>query len=91
MSLRIQYEILGEFMRQRSYATLFCLICFFCTVPFATRAYAQGLSSRDLSRLRSVGSAMISPDGRYIAYTVITRDQPGRSSGHLGVMDRGAQ
>jgi dipeptidyl aminopeptidase/acylaminoacyl peptidase len=91
MSLRIQYEILGEFMRQRSYATLFCLICFFCTVPFATRAYAQGLSSSDLSRLRSVGSAMISPDGRYIAYTVITRDQPGRSSGQLWVMDLGTQ
>jgi dipeptidyl aminopeptidase/acylaminoacyl peptidase len=91
MSLRIQYEILGEFMRHRSCAILFCLICFFCTVPFATRAHAQGLSSSDLSRLRSVGSAMISPDGRYIAYTITTRDQPGRPTGQLWVMDLGTQ
>src|SRR5580698_8063611 len=56
-------------------------------VVIATPALAQGLISSDLSRLRSVGSAAISPDARYIAYTIAMRDQPGRPSGQLWVMD----
>src|SRR5258708_33131642 len=47
---------------------------------------AQGLTSSELSRLRSVGSVELSPDGRRIAYTVTMRDRPGRPSGQLWIM-----
>jgi len=48
---------------------------------------AQGLLSSDLSRLRSVGSVELSPDGRRIAYSVTMRDRPGRPYGQLWTMD----
>jgi dipeptidyl aminopeptidase/acylaminoacyl peptidase len=53
----------------------------------ATPASAQVLTSSDLSRLRSVGGVALSPDSRYIAYTIIMRDRPGRPYGQLWVMD----
>jgi len=59
-------------------------ILFLC-LSFLT-ASAQ-LSSADLSRLRSIGSAALSPDGHYIAYTITMRDQPGQPYGQLWVMD----
>ena len=52
---------------------------------------AQGLASSDLSRLRSVGSAELSPDGKRIAYTVTMRDRPGRPYGQLWIMDVATQ
>jgi len=48
---------------------------------------AQGLSSSDLSHLRSVGSVELSPDGRRIAYSVTMRDRPGRPWGQLWIID----
>jgi dipeptidyl aminopeptidase/acylaminoacyl peptidase len=48
---------------------------------------AQVLTSGDLSRLRMVGGVALSPDSRYIAYTMILRDRPGRPYGQLWVMD----
>ncbi len=48
---------------------------------------AQGLVSSDLSRLRSVASAELSPDGHRIAYSVTMRDRPGRPYGQLWIMD----
>jgi dipeptidyl aminopeptidase/acylaminoacyl peptidase len=53
----------------------------------ATAAFAQVLTSSDLSRLRSIGSVALSPDGRSIAYTITMRDRPGRPYGQLWVMD----
>jgi dipeptidyl aminopeptidase/acylaminoacyl peptidase len=53
----------------------------------ARPASAQVLTSSDLSRLRSVGGVALSPDSRYIAYTIIMRDRPGRPYGQLWVMD----
>ena len=53
----------------------------------ATTAYTQVLTSGDLSRLRSIGSVALSPDGRSIAYTITMRDRPGRPYGQLWVMD----
>src|SRR5215469_12258628 len=50
-------------------------------------ALADVLASGDLSRLRNVGGVALSPDGRFIAYSIITREQPGRPSGQLWVMD----
>src|SRR5438309_143210 len=52
---------------------------------------AQGLVSSDLSRLRSVGSVELSPDGHRIAYTIVMRDRPGRPYGQLWIMDLGTQ
>ena len=57
----------------------------------APPAGAQGLTSSDLSRLRSVGGVELSPDGRRIAYSVILRDRPGRPYGQLWVMDIATQ
>src|SRR5437660_12703450 len=50
-------------------------------------AAAQGLVGSDLSRLRSVGSVELSPDGRRIAYGVVTRARPGRPYGQPWIMD----
>ncbi len=78
-------------MRHRSKAMLFRVsVCLFCAALLATIAMpacAQLLTSSDLSRVRSVGSAAISPDGHYIAYSITMRDQPGRPYGQLWVMD----
>jgi dipeptidyl aminopeptidase/acylaminoacyl peptidase len=56
-------------------------------VALAMPASAQLLRSGDLSRLRLVGGVALSPDSRYIAYTIIMRDRPGRPYGQLRVMD----
>ncbi len=63
------------------------LLCAGLTAFVATPTRAQGLVSSDLSRLRSIGSVAISPDGHYIAYTITMRDRPGRPYGQLWVMD----
>src|SRR5580658_5594014 len=81
----------GDSMRQRSKVVLLrvsvCLCCAALLTAIATPACAQLLTSSDLSGLRSVGSAAISPDGRYIAYSITMRDRPGRPYGQLWVMD----
>ncbi len=78
-------------MRVRSNAMLSCISAWlFCAALLAINASptgAQGLASGDLSRLRSVDSVALSPDGHYIAYTITMRDQPGRPYGQLWVMD----
>ncbi len=51
----------------------------------------QNLHRYDLSRLRSVGSVALSPDGRRIAYTVVMRDRPGRPYGQLWIMEVATQ
>jgi dipeptidyl aminopeptidase/acylaminoacyl peptidase len=58
-----------------------------CSALLVGTVYAQVLTSSDLSRLRSVGSVALSPDGRYIAYTIMMRDLPGRPYDQLWVMD----
>ena len=52
---------------------------------------AQGLASADLTRLRSVGSVAVSPDGHRVAYTIVMRDRPGRPYGQLWIMDLATQ
>ncbi len=78
-------------MRHRSNALRFCVsICLLCAAPLPVivrPVYAQVLISSDLSRLRSIGSVALSPDGRYIAYTIAMRDQPDRPYGQLWVTD----
>jgi dipeptidyl aminopeptidase/acylaminoacyl peptidase len=78
-------------MRHRSNAMLLCIsFCFLgaaLPVVVSIPACGQVLTSSDLSRLRSVGSVALSPDGHYIAYTIAMRDRPGRPYGQLWVMD----
>jgi dipeptidyl aminopeptidase/acylaminoacyl peptidase len=52
---------------------------------------AQVLTSSELSRMRSVESVALSPDGHYIAYTVAMRDRPGRPYSQLWVLDLSTQ
>ena len=68
----------------RTALCLFYILGLFILAPFSG---AQGLTSSDLSRLRSVGSVELSPDGRLIAYTVTMRDRPGRPYGQLWIME----
>jgi len=56
-------------------------------LTLARLASAQGLSSEDLTKLRSVGAVALSPDARHLAYTVTMRDQPGRPYAQLWIMD----
>jgi dipeptidyl aminopeptidase/acylaminoacyl peptidase len=65
-------------------ASLFCAALL---TVFVTTVDGQGLSARELSRLRSIGSVALSPDGHSIAYTITMRDRPGRPYGQLWVMD----
>jgi len=53
----------------------------------AAPARAQSLQSSDLSRLRSVGSVELSPDGRHVAYSVTMRDRPGRPYSQIWILD----
>ena len=57
------------------------------SLGFAAAANPQGLVSSDLSKLRSVGGAAASPDGKRVAYTVVLRDRPERPYGQLWIMD----
>jgi dipeptidyl aminopeptidase/acylaminoacyl peptidase len=47
----------------------------------------QGFQSTDLSRFRSIGQVALSPDGGHVAYTVTSRDRPGRPNSQLWIMD----
>jgi dipeptidyl aminopeptidase/acylaminoacyl peptidase len=64
-----------------------CLPCAALLAAIATPAFAQLLTSNDLSRVRSIGSVALSPDNRYIAYSITMRDHPGRPYGQLWVVN----
>ena len=65
-------------------------VCLLTSLLLGNVALSDVLTSADLPRLRNVGGVALSPDGRYIAYTIVTREQPGRPSGQLWVMDVGS-
>jgi dipeptidyl aminopeptidase/acylaminoacyl peptidase len=69
----------------------FCSLCVLGSLVSAPFSDGQGLSSSDLSRLRSVGGVELSPDGHRIAYSVTMRDRPGRPWGQLWIMDVATQ
>src|SRR2546423_8111496 len=69
----------------------FCVCRVLGLIRLVPAAAAQGLGSGDLSRLRSVGSVELSPDGRRIAYSVVMRDRPGRPYGQLWSIDLATQ
>jgi len=76
------------FLLCRSVATDLLLLGLLALAP---HGLAQGLTSGDLSKLRSVGAVALSPDGRRIAYTITMRDEPGRPYGQLWIMDLATQ
>lgn len=59
-------------------------LCFLASIQFS---HAEVLTSSDLSKLRNVGAVALSPDGRYIAYTITMYDRPGRPYGQLWVLN----
>ncbi len=59
---------------------------------FSAAAHAQatngaGFLPADYQRMRSVAQAAISPDAKFVAYTVIRYDRPGRPWSQLWVLD----
>jgi len=46
-----------------------------------------GLESRDLFRLRSVGTVQLSPDAARAAYTIVTNGAEGRPSGQIWILN----
>ena len=94
MALQIQHliRIVGDSMRHRLKALLLrILVGSPCAVLLVATGYGQVLTSSDLYHLRSIDSVELSPDGRYIAYTITVRDRPGRPYGQLWVMDRNTE
>jgi dipeptidyl aminopeptidase/acylaminoacyl peptidase len=67
------------------------LLAFLILIVASSLGHAQGLQAADLPRFRSVGDVALSPDGRSVAYTVTMRDQPGRPSAQLWLMDVASQ
>ena len=75
-------------MRPRfQFVLLILVVCLIALLAIPPCGIAQGLTSGDLSRLRSVGAVALSPDGKHLAYSVAMRDEPGRPYGQLWVMD----
>ncbi len=54
---------------------------------FAVALFAANFQSTDGLKLRSAGTARLSPDGTKIAYTITRSDLPGRSLGQLFILD----
>src|SRR5260370_29856340 len=82
-SMRPRLQI--AFLRAASY--FLCAAGLLAISPFGG---AQGLGSGHLSRLRSVGSVALSPDGQRVAYTITIRDRPRRPYWQLCVLDPAA-
>jgi len=71
--------------------TGFCAACVCVLLAAVPSSAAEGFSSADISRIRSVGNVEFSPDGHRIAYTVVMRDRPGRPYSQLWLMDLSTQ
>ena len=69
----------------------FFVLSFAAVFALAPLGEAQGLTSGDLTRFRSVGGSVLSPDGHRVAYTVISFDRPGRPAPQLWIMDLATQ
>jgi dipeptidyl aminopeptidase/acylaminoacyl peptidase len=77
-------------MRARICVSVFAA-AIFIFISGAASAQGNGLVASDYQKLRSVGQAEISPDGKLIAYTIVRYDRPGRPWGQLWVMDVGSK
>jgi dipeptidyl aminopeptidase/acylaminoacyl peptidase len=81
--MRIRISPSLHFAATISMAIIFVL----SSVPPARAQISNGLQPADYQKLRSVGQAEISPDGKLVAYTIVRYDRPGRPWGQLWVMD----
>ena len=81
----------GDSMRYRMKSASFLIFVCLSLHRFVSLAHSEVLTSADLFRFRNIGSATLSPDGRYIAYTIVMRDGPGRPSGQLWIMEVSTQ
>src|SRR5258708_20369421 len=81
----------GETMHRAILNIALCALLAVAACAFASGSSAQGLSSADLTRFRSIGSVAVSPDGHRVAYTVVMRDRPGRPYGQLCLLDLATQ
>jgi dipeptidyl aminopeptidase/acylaminoacyl peptidase len=72
----------------RLYRGVLCFVFVASTAAGICRGQnSAGLQPADYQRMRSVGQAEFSPDGKWIAYTVSRYDLPGRPWPQLWVMD----
>src|SRR5689334_10096238 len=80
-------------MRSSFFVPASCVVAVSAAIllAFTSICSAQGLVSKDLSRLRNVGGVALSPDGKHVAYGVVMRDRPGRPYGQLWIMDLATQ
>jgi dipeptidyl aminopeptidase/acylaminoacyl peptidase len=74
-------------MRMRILVSLCVFVATLCAAGPAARAQTRGLEPADYQRLRAVGQAELSPDGKFLAYTITRFDRPGRAWGQLWVED----
>jgi Tol biopolymer transport system component len=56
-------------------------------VPVSLAQVSGGLQPADYQRMRSVAQAEFSPDGKFIAYTIVRYDRPGRPWPQIWVLD----
>jgi dipeptidyl aminopeptidase/acylaminoacyl peptidase len=71
----------------KSFVLLGLLGGLFSGAADAQATNGAGLVPADYQRLRSVAQAAISPDGKFVAYTVLRYDRPGRPWPQLWVLD----
>jgi len=66
---------------------LFCVLVAGVTCAAVKAQTAGGLLPADYQRMRTVAQAEISPDGKFVAYTILRYDRPGRPWPQLWVME----
>lgn len=76
----------GEHMSIPS-ITRFLLVALALLPAFPARGQQAGFRSEDLHRLKSVGEVQLSPHGEYIAYSVTSREGPGRPAAAIRIRD----
>ena len=71
-------------MRQQLFSSAICLL--FCVVP--SQAAKRRFTIEDLYRLRTIEGVHLSPDGRMVAFTVITSElAKAKRTKHIWMMD----
>src|SRR5260370_40125488 len=75
----------GETMDRAILNIALCALLAVAACAFASGSSAQGLSSADLTRFRSIGSVALSPDEHRVSYTVVVRDRTVRPYGQLWI------
>ncbi len=79
-------------MLMKKFASGALLLWFLVAVPLTSDVHAEGLTPQQVSQIQNVGSALISPDGDFIAFTKVVPRDPFDTNApanlELHVMDR---